>query len=68
LGAEAFRKELLAQMAEKAAASHYGEELQDSAEEKAQRIVSEKMRQLGWREADLEQHQKGDQRKVEIAR
>jgi REP element-mobilizing transposase RayT len=68
LGDEAFRKELLAQMAEKAGASHYGEELQESAEEKAQRIVVEEMRRLGWRETDLEQHRKGDRRKVKIAR
>jgi ABC-type cobalamin/Fe3+-siderophores transport system ATPase subunit len=68
LGGEAFRKELLVQMAEKAGASHYGEELHESAEEKAQRIVAEEMRQLGWREEDLEQHRKGDRRKVRIAR
>src|ERR1035437_3251780 len=35
---------------------------------KAQRIVSEEMRRLGWREADLERHRKGDRRKVKIAR
>ena len=68
LGDEAFRKELLGQMAEKAGASHYGEELQESAKEKAQRIVAEEMRRLGWEEADLEHHRKGDRRKVKIAR
>src|ERR1035437_6770490 len=41
LGDEAFRKELLGQMKEQAGASHYGEELQELAEEKAQRIVAE---------------------------
>jgi hypothetical protein len=68
LGDEAFRKELLALMAEKAGASHYGEELRESAQEKAQRIVDEEMRKLGWAEADLERNRKGDRRKVRIAR
>jgi REP-associated tyrosine transposase len=68
LGDEAFRKELLGQMAEKAGPSHYGEELQESAEEKAQRIVTGEMKRLGWGQADLEQHRKGDRRKVKIAR
>ena len=62
------RHKVLGQMAEKAGASHYGEELQESAEEKAQRIVAEEMRKLGWAQADLEQHRKGDRRKVRIAR
>jgi hypothetical protein len=30
--------------------------------------VSEEMRRLGWREADLERHRKGDRLKVKIAR
>ena len=68
LGDEAFRKELLAQMAEQAGASHYGEELLESAEEKAQRIIAEEMKRLGWKEDDLRRHRKGDRRKVRIAR
>jgi hypothetical protein len=40
----------------------------ESAEEKAQRIVSEEMKRLGWREGDLEQYRKGGRRKVKIAR
>ena len=68
LGDEAFRKELLAQMAEQAGASHYGEELLESAEEKAQAIIAEEMKRLGWKEDDLRRHRKGDRRKVKIAR
>ncbi|HEU0038288.1 MAG TPA: hypothetical protein VFR76_03345 [Verrucomicrobiae bacterium] len=64
----AFRKELLAQMAERAGPFHYGEELMESAEEKAQWIVPQEMGRLGWKEGDLEQHRKGNQRKVKIAR
>jgi hypothetical protein len=68
LGDKKFRKELLAQMAEKAGASHCGEELRESAEEKAQRIVGDEMKKLGWSERHLEEHRKGDLRKVRIAR
>jgi REP element-mobilizing transposase RayT len=68
LGGEAFRKELLSQMAEKAGPSHYGEELRESAEEKAQRIVAEELKRLRWGEADLERYRKGDRRKVKMAR
>ena len=68
LGEEAFRKDLLAQMAEQAGTSHYGEELRESAEEKAQRIVAQEMRRLGWPEDELRKHPKGHQMKVKIAR
>jgi putative transposase len=68
LGGEAFRKELLEQMAERAGASHYGAELRESAEAKAQRIVREELQRLGWQETDLAKHRKGDRRKVKIAR
>ena len=68
LGDKAFRKDLLAQMSERAGSSHYGEELRESAEEKAQRIVAEEMKRLRWSEADLELTRKGDRRKVKIAR
>jgi REP element-mobilizing transposase RayT len=68
LGGEAFRKELLAQMAEKAGESHHGEELRESSQEKAQRIVAAELKRLGWEEGDLERHRKGDRRKVKIAR
>ncbi len=68
LGEGAFRKELLAQMAEQAGASHYGEELRESAEEKAQRIVAQEMKRLGWPEDELRRHRKGHRMKVKIAR
>ena len=54
--------------AEKTGASHYWGELQETAEEKTQRIVVEEMKMLGGQEADLEQHRKGYRRKVKIAR
>ena len=57
-----------AQMAELAGTSHYGEELRESAEEKAQRIVAEEMQRLGWKEDELRRHRKGHRLKVKIAR
>jgi REP element-mobilizing transposase RayT len=68
LGDEAFRKELLAQMTEPAGDSHYGEELRESAEAKAQRIVAEELKRVAWGEDDLLKHRKGHRRKVKIAR
>jgi hypothetical protein len=55
-------------MKERAGASHYGEELRESAEEKAERIVVRELKRLGWAEADLESRRKGDPGKVRLAR
>ena len=49
-------------------AHHYGEEIGQSAEEKACRIIGEELVNLGWEEADLGQRRKGDAGKVRIAR
>ena len=69
LGGKEFRKELLAQMVEKAQGdSHYGEELRESAEEKAERIVEQELKRLRWREEELARRRKGDLKKVQIAR
>jgi REP-associated tyrosine transposase len=67
LGSEAFRKELLAQMSQKRGAEHYGAEIRESAQEKAERIVSEELRALGWEEQDLSKHLKGDPKKIGIS-
>jgi hypothetical protein len=67
-GEKSFRKELLAQMAERAGQSHYGDEIRESAKEMAERIVSEALRKLRWTEKDLEERRKGDVQKVRIAR
>ena len=68
LGAEQFRKELLEQVHERAGAHHYGEEIGQSAQEKARRIIAEELAKLGWEEADLGRRRKGDAGKVRIAR
>src|SRR5215831_2319499 len=67
LGSEAFRKELLAQMTGKRGAEHFGEEIRESAEEKAIRIIDEELKKRGWQQADLEEMRKGDPEKIKIA-
>ncbi len=68
LGSEAFRQELLATAVEHVGASHYGSDRQETGEQKAQRIVREEMKRLGWAEDDLPQRRKGDAGKVRVAR
>jgi hypothetical protein len=67
LGGEAFRKELVEAMEEKLGAEHYGEEKQETAVAKAERIVMEELKKRRWQPAVLEQRPKGDPEKVKIA-
>ena len=67
LGDEALKKELMAQMSEKGGKSHYGEELRESAEAKAERIVVEELKRLGLAEGELNRRRKGDPEKTRIA-
>ncbi len=67
LGEEQFRKELLEQVHEMAGAQHYGEEIGQSAEEKARRIIAEELAKLGWKEGDLGLRRKGEVGKARIA-
>jgi len=67
LGSEAFRAELLAQVSEKAGAEHFGQEIRESAEAKAERMVLEELKKLGWRREELGKRRKGDAEKVRIA-
>ena len=46
---------------------HTGEEINESAQAKAERIVREELERLGWSVQDLEGRPKGDGRKVTIA-
>lgn len=66
-GEAAFRQELLAQVAERRGGSHYGEELRESAEQKADRWVRERLVEWGWTEAELGRRRKGDPAKVGLA-
>jgi hypothetical protein len=66
-GDDAFRKELLTQMDGKIGASHYGVELQEAAEEKANRIVAEELNVAKWTENQLQALRKGEPGKIRIA-
>jgi len=66
-GEEAFRKELLAQVGERRGASHYGDELQESALDRAERMVREELQKLDWTDAELDRRRKGDETKLRLA-
>ena len=68
LGGRTFRKELLAQVSERRGAHHYGAELQEGEEEKAERVVQEELARQRWSERDLVERPKTDRRKARIAR
>jgi hypothetical protein len=46
---------------------HRGEDIRQSAQEKAERIVQEELGRLGWSVQDLAGRPKGDPRKLRIA-
>ncbi len=66
-GGEAFRQELMAQVEARRGASHYGEELRESATAMAERLVREELQRLGWTEAELAVRRKGDRAKLKLA-
>jgi REP element-mobilizing transposase RayT len=68
LGSEAFRQELRAAMVERLGPSHYGAQRQEAGLQKAERMVKEEMRRLGWVEDQLRARPKGHRSKVMIAR
>ena len=67
LGAERFRKELLAQMSERIGAEHYGAERAETDAEKAEDIIAAELKRRGWTEATLRERPKGDATKVKLA-
>lgn len=67
LGSEEFRKELLAQVDQKRGRWHYGPELQESAEAKAERLIAEELQSRRWTEHKLQATRKGEPMKVELA-
>ena len=60
--------ELLAQVSAKAGAWHYGDELRESAQAKAERIVAEELKRRKWDGSTLAERRKGDPAKLAIAR
>ncbi|HEV2395102.1 MAG TPA: transposase [Verrucomicrobiae bacterium] len=65
VGSQEFRKELLAQM--KGGPEHYGQEIGESAEQKAHTLLDAELKAVGWRASDLATHRKGAPQKVRIA-
>jgi len=55
-------------VSEQAGDWHYGEELRESAEAKAERMVREELRRRKWTERTLSERCKGDPVKIAIAR
>ena len=68
LGSEQFRKELLAAASERVVLSHYGSERQETAVQKAERLLQEQMPKLGVQKKELRLGREGDQAKVALAR
>ncbi len=52
---------------EKQGKQHYGEELKESDEQKAERLIGTMLRKAGWTESELGRRRKGDPRKVRMA-
>jgi hypothetical protein len=67
LGDQALKEQLLADMNTQAGAWHYGEELQEAAVAKAERIVTEELERRHLSATELGARRKGDPAKVAIA-
>src|SRR6185436_4525067 len=68
LGSEQFRAELLGAIKSANREHTNGEELRQSEEQRAEQIVREELRHLGWTTQQLRATLKGDPRKLKIAR
>ena len=67
LGGEAFRREKLEPMAEELGDHHAGELRRESGEAKAERLVGQELKRLGWTESDLAARRKNDPLKLALA-
>ena len=47
--------------------SHFGEAVQEAEAVRAERLVVEELKRMGWSEADLEARRKGEPRKLGLA-
>jgi len=66
-GSKSFREEMLELIGEKQGGQHHGEELRESDEQKAERLVGEMLRAAGWTEKESRNRRKGDKEKVRMA-
>ena len=67
LGQESLREELLEAVSTQASSQHYGDELRESAEARAQGLIVRELSRQGWKESDLEVQPKGHRVKVRLA-
>jgi hypothetical protein len=67
-GDKRLKEELLVQVNAQAGRWHYGEELRESAEAKAERLVAEELRRHKWDASTLAERRKGDPAKLALAR
>ncbi len=67
LGTAAWREQLLVGISSGIGQHHGGEERRESDEQKAERLVVEEMRKLGWTEQDLEKRRKTEVVKIRLA-
>ncbi len=67
LGDRALREELLESVSTLAGNQHYGEELRESAEQRARWLIVAALTRRGWTERDLELRPKGDPFKIRLA-
>jgi putative transposase len=67
IGSEAFRQGLLVQVEDRQREAHYGEELSESDEAKAERLIEEGLKKLDWSERQLADEAKCHPAKVRLA-
>ena len=67
LGSDQFKKQMLEELQGKLGDHHAGELRRETAEARAERIVSEELGRLGWKETDLKARRKNDPAKLAIA-
>ena len=68
VGREEFRQELLDAAGKHLGSNNYGSERRETDQQKAERIVLERLASLHWQESDLATRAKSDPVKVELAR
>ncbi len=68
LGSEEFREELPEAAQRRGSEYIAGDEIRESEEQKARRIVAQELRKLGWTRRELQVTRKGDVRKIRLAR
>lgn len=67
VGSSEFREQLLEKMETSLGENHAGELRSESAEGKAERIIGQELRRLGWTQSDLALRLKGDPAKMALA-